>query len=118
MLKKIKNYTFNEGIKAKDFEKVKFCRNNEKQLSENKIQYTKTIYDDIELQIDLNVDEPGKVIIDGTNMLVVDSGLMIPYSPFYNSDNEFEYLNEVVDAYNGTMNDLVEAGICKEKVKK
>lgn len=118
MLKTIKNYTFNEGIRAQEFEKVKFHRNNN-QLTENKIQYVKTIYDDIELQIDLSVDDNGKIVsADTTNMLVVDSGLMIPYSPFYDSDNEFEYLNEVVHAYNGEMDNLVEAGICKEKVKK
>ena len=112
MKPEIKKYELSDKITIKKLKKNNFKEGGfMKDIPSPKYYYNKNLIDDIELYIErtFNFD-------DFDNIIVLDDNFCQPYYPFYESKEEFSFLNKVIKEYNKTMDELVEKGIFKEKI--
>ena len=78
--------------------------------------YFKTLYDDIELHVEIGINDDGTLSFNDTkNVLVFDDECGQMYHPFYREDVDTPYVNSVIAGYNEAMDYLASKGILKEK---
>jgi hypothetical protein len=122
MRKEIKRYEINEDINISKLENNNFVRiepNNKEHLL--KYFYEEELLDEIKLQIEIDIDMNGNYIFDDHNynhILLYDEAFSQIYGAFYNEDKDFPFLNDLIEEYNNSMDELVKKGILKEKVLK
>ena len=86
-----------------------------REISKPKYHYQKKLVDNIVLNIEIGVNDAGKLDYDdGNHILIIDYDKHKPYYPLYfNKDDE--NLDKVISELNKTMDELVEKGIFKER---
>jgi len=115
MLNEIKKYKLNNNLTESNLKEVGFRPGGwMSSIEEPKLSYTKVLIEDIELHIEVSINN-GKVtnFDDYKNIYVIDDNYGQPYTPFYNSNVIFPYLNKVILRYNEEMDKLVSKGILK-----
>lgn len=102
-LEKLKKNGFKEGGILGDVSTENYC-------------YIRYLIDDIELLVEVGKDKDNALTFnDEENVLVLDEDFGQPYRAFYNEENDFPFLNDVVKLYNKEMDKLVDNGILQEK---
>ena len=112
-----KRYELNNGLTEEELKKAGFRRGGwMMEVKEPKLQYTTSLIDNIELNIEMSITD-GKVLNfdDYNNVYVMDENYGQPYAPFYDSNSKVPYLKRVISRYNEEMDKLVKKGILKEK---
>lgn len=111
MLESINNYELNDKITLKKLIDNGFV------LYDTKLTKQIPLTDDIILYINIYFTLNNDLIFDETkDISIIDSAHDKPYYPFYENEN-FKYLQIVINNYNFKMDELVSEGILKSKEK-
>lgn len=136
MLSTVKHYDINTKLDLASLINAKFVNGgNNKEIETPKMTFSKVIFDDIELNIELPIGDLNNILFDELkniklidtdirdgNLKLIQNGKEVKepegiYKPFYDNTTPTPYLTKLVNAYNSEMDNFVRLGVFKEKVK-
>ena len=117
MREEIKKYELNNNLTIDKLKENGFRAGGfMKEILEPKFHLYEFLIEDIELHLEIGITPNKKFIFDDFDgVVVIDDCFCQPYTPFYNENQDFRFLNKVIKEYNKTMDSLVDKEILKEK---
>lgn len=113
-----KEFVINSNVTISKLEEVGFKKGGWiNGVNEPRYYINDNILDEIDIHIEISIVDNNINFDDLKNVYIIDENFGQPYTPFYESEFGFKFLNNVIDNYNKYMNNLVNKGILQEKIK-
>lgn len=116
MNNKVKRYELNDNVTVDMLEKNGFreCGFIDA-ITKPKYYYSQYLSLNVYVQIEIAVKNDETLYFDDyISVSVIEDNFGQPYYPFYDKDQDFDYLNSIIDKYNSIMDKFMEGGIFTE----